>query len=436
MRAPKGPLRLHAPHTHHIAAHALNLLCKAFKICSNYSMATAQTSAASPIRKVLSVVLFNLLVYIVIGMPNAVLTIFVHTTLGYSTTLAGLTFALQYLATFAARSSAGRLVDRIGPKPVVIGGLLSCVCSGLLLGGAGLLPYAPSASLAIILLSRLFLGWAESWTATGVIIWNIHRVGAENTALAISWNGICSYGGIALGAPVGAALALLPAPYGGLVSVGALSAALPLFGLALIGFYHGAQPHPSTETPIAFSKALHLVLWHGSALAAGSIGFAAISSFLALYYAAHHWTGAATALAVFGIVFVCIRFFFASQIKRRGGVFVAIVSLLVEAIGLVVIGVFPSHTSALLGAALTGAGFSLLFPALGVLAVNKAGPHNRGAALSAYSIFLDLAIACSGFTLGPIIELAGYPAMFLASATCCLVGAMISYLLTRAPDHT
>ncbi|CEF54220.1 MFS transporter [Acetobacter ghanensis] len=399
-------------------------------------MVTAQASAASPLRKVLSVVLFNLLVYIVIGMPNAVLTIFVHTTLGYSTTLAGLTFALQYAATFATRSSAGRLVDKIGPKPVVIGGLLACICSGLLIGWAGALHNLPSASLGILLISRLFLGWAESWTATGVIIWNIHRAGAENTALAISWNGICSYGGIALGAPIGATLALLPPPYGGLVAVGALSAFLPVFGLALIGFYQGAQPHQSTENPIPFRKALHLVLWHGSALAAGSIGFAAISSFLALYYAAHHWAGAATALAVFGIVFVCIRFFFAGQIKRRGGVFVAIVSLLVEAVGLTIIGLFPTHYNALLGAALTGAGFSLLFPALGVLAVNKAGPYNRGAALSAYSIFLDLAIAGSGVTLGPIIEFSGYSAMFLTSAACCLAGAAISYRLKRSPHQS
>lgn len=406
------------------------------EICSNQAMATSQTSDTSPIRNVLTVVLFNLLVYIVIGMPNAVLTIFVHTTLGYSTTIAGLTFALQYAATFAARSSAGRLVDKIGPKPVVIGGLLTCVCSGLLLGWAATLPNIPTASLGILLLSRLFLGWAESWTATGVIIWNIHRAGAENTALAISWNGICSYGGIALGAPLGAALALMPPPYGGLVAVGGLSALLPLFGLALIGFYQGAKPHASAEKPISFRKALHLVLWHGSALAAGSIGFAAISSFLALYYAAHHWSGAATALAVFGGVFVCIRFFLAAQIKRRGGVLVAIISLLVEAIGLMIIGVFPSHTSALVGAALTGAGFSLLFPALGVLAVNKAGPANRGAALSAYSVFLDLAIACSGFTLGPIIELSGYPAMFMTSAGCCLTGAAISYMLARSPHHS
>ncbi|OUJ12842.1 MFS transporter [Acetobacter okinawensis] len=396
-------------------------------------MAITPTPASAPLHRVLTVVLFNLLVYIVIGLPNAVLTIFVHTTLGYSTTLAGLTFALQYAATFAARSSAGRLVDKVGPKPVVIGGLATCVCSGLLFGWAATLHNTPAISLAVMLLSRLFLGWAESWTSTGVIIWNIHRAGAENTALAISWNGICSYGGIALGAPVGAALALLPPPYGGLVAIGGLSVILPLLGLALIGFYQGAKPHASTQAPIPFRKALHLVVWHGSALAAGSIGFAAISSFLALYYAAHHWHGAATALAVFGVVFVCIRFFFAKQIKQRGGVFVAMTSLLVEALGLMIIGTFPSHTCALLGAALTGAGFSLLFPALGVMAVERAGPYNRGAALSAYSIFLDLAIACSGFTLGPIIELSGYRAMFLSSAGCCLLGATISYMLKRNP---
>ena len=395
-------------------------------------MVITQTSDASPLKRVLTVVLFNLLVYIVIGLPNAVLTIFVHTTLGYSTTLAGLTFALQYAATFAARSSAGRLVDKIGPKPVVIGGLIACVCSGLFMGWAATLQNTPALSLTIMLLSRLFLGWAESWTSTGVIIWNIHRAGAENTALAISWNGICSYGGIALGAPVGAALALFPPPYGGLVAIGGLSVALPLFGLTLIGFYQGAKPHAATHAPISFRKALHLVMWHGSALAAGSIGFAAISSFLALYYAVHHWHGAATALAVFGVVFVCIRFFFAAQIKRRGGVFVAMASLLVEAMGLMVIGIFPSQPCALAGAALTGAGFSLLFPALGVLAVNRAGPYNRGAALSAYSIFLDLAIACSGFTLGPIIELSGYRAMFLSSAGCCMLGAAISHMLKRS----
>ncbi|EHH67951.1 MFS transporter [Gluconobacter morbifer] len=383
----------------------------------------------SPTQRVLAVVLFNLLVYIVIGLPNAVLTIFVHQGLGYSTTVAGLTFSLQYFATFAARPSAGRLVDQIGPKPVVVGGLVTCVLSGILMAVSGMLGTTPGLSLAVLLFSRLLLGWAESWAATGVIVWNIRRAGAENTAIAISWNGICSYGGIAMGAPIGAKLSELPHPYGGLVSVGLLSVALPLFGLALIGFYHGVKPVPSTEAPISFPRALRLVLPHGAALAAGSIGFGAISSFLALYYSIHHWQGAATALAVFGFIFVVIRFFFASQIGKRGGVFVAIVSLAVECIGLMVLSFFPSPAAAIIGAALAGAGFSLLFPALGVLAVNSAGPQNRGAALGAYSIFIDLAIACSGLLLGQIIEFAGYQAMFGTAALCCVAGIFISRTL-------
>ncbi|OUI81622.1 MFS transporter [Gluconobacter sp. DsW_056] len=394
-------------------------------------MTAQETSVASPTKRVLAVVLFNLLVYIVIGLPNAVLTIFVHQALGYSTTVAGLTFSLQYFATFAARPSAGRLVDRIGPKPVVIGGLVTCVLSGLLLAGSGLLAATPLLSLGVLLSSRLLLGWAESWAATGVIVWNIRRAGAENTAIAISWNGICSYGGIALGAPVGAKLSLLAAPYGGLVSVGILSVVLPLFGLAIIGFYPAVQPLPATSKPIAFARALRLVLPHGSALAAGSIGFGAISSFLALYYSVLHWEGAATALAVFGFIFVVIRFFFASQIALRGGVFVAIVSLLVEALGLATLGLFQTPFAALVGAALTGAGFSLLFPALGVLAVNSAGPENRGAALGAYSIFIDLAIAFSGLFLGQVIEFAGYRTMFATTAVCCLGGVLISRSLGR-----
>ncbi|MFT8952213.1 MAG: MFS transporter [Gluconobacter sp.] len=396
-------------------------------------MTAEETPVSSPTKRVLTVVLFNLLVYIVIGLPNAVLTIFVHHTLGYSTTIAGLAFSLQYLATFAARPSAGRLVDSIGPKPVVLGGLVTCLISGLLMIGAGWSGETPAISLGILLLSRLFLGWAESWAATGVIVWNIRRAGAENTAIAISWNGICSYGGIALGAPIGAKLSQLPHPYGGIVSVGILSALLPLFGLALIGFYKGIKPLPATEKPVPFARALRLVLPHGMALAAGSIGFGAISSFLALYYAVLHWEGAATALSVFGIVFVVIRFFFASQIARRGGVFVAIVSLLIEAVGLACLAIFPSQGAALIGAALTGAGFSLLFPALGVLAVNSAGPQNRGAALGAYSIFIDLAIACSGLVLGQVIEFAGYKTMFGTTAVCCLVGVLISRSLGRKP---
>ena len=75
----------------------------------------------------------------------------------------------------------------------------------------------------MIFLSRLILGWGESWLATGSCLWGIARVGQEHTAQVISWSGICSYGGIAIGAPLGVWILKAWGLSGvGLVSVGYL----------------------------------------------------------------------------------------------------------------------------------------------------------------------------------------------------------------------
>jgi len=394
-------------------------------------MSAEGTQVESPTRRILTVVLFNLLVYIDIGLPMAVIPVFVHKTLLYSATIAGLAISLQYFATFASRASAGRRVDTIGPKPVVVAGLALTAVSGALVFAAGLCAQMAGVSLALLLVSRLFLGWGESWTATAVIVWNIRRVGAANTAQAISWNGVCSYGGIAFGAPVGEVLSHLGHPWGGLVSVGLLSFLLPVFGLSVIGPYQGIRPMPSKAPPMSFGAVFRRVLPHGSALAAGSIGFGAISSYLALYYSVEHWAGAAQALAGFGAIFVLVRFVLSRQIGRFGGTRVAVASLLMEAVGLVVLWLGNSPVMGGIGAALTGAGFSLVFPALGVLAVDRAGPENRGAALGAFSVFLDLAIGISGPFLGLVVEFDGYPALFLVAAAFSVGGAVISQILGR-----
>ena len=99
---------------------------------------------------------------------------------------------------------------------------------------------------------------------------------------------------------------------------------------------------------------------------------------------------------MFGTLFIGARLLFANTIKTYGGFRVAIVSFAFECSGLLLLWLAPVPHIALVGAALTGFGFALIFPALGVEAVALVPPASRGAALSAYSVFLDLSLGITG----------------------------------------
>ena len=77
---------------------------------------THQRTPRAVTLKILAAAIFNLICYINVGMPLAVIAGFVHQKLGFNTIIAGLSVSIAYLATFLSRPSACRWMDTKGPK--------------------------------------------------------------------------------------------------------------------------------------------------------------------------------------------------------------------------------------------------------------------------------------------------------------------------------
>ncbi len=61
----------------------------------------------------------------------------------------------------------------------------------------------PLISLLLLCLGRVILGIGQSFAGTGSTLWGVGVVGSLHIGRVISWNGIVTYGAMAMGAPLG-----------------------------------------------------------------------------------------------------------------------------------------------------------------------------------------------------------------------------------------
>jgi MFS family permease len=385
---------------------------------------TSNTSKGST-RHIVGFTYFTFVVYLSVGLPLAVLPPHVHLHMGYSAALAGLVISVQYVATLASRPWAGRISDRAGAKVSVLWGMGCCALSGLVLIAAAALHTIPWLSLSALFLSRLVLGVGESLGSTGSTLWGITSAGQDSTAKVISFNGISTYGGMALGAPLGVVLD----QQWGLASIGLLILLIGGFSLLLASRKEPVKVTPGEHLP--FRDVALRVAPHGMALALGGIGYSALATFVTLFYLSRHWTGAALCLTAFGLAFIAARLLFIQTISRSGGYPVAIVCLTVESVGLLLMWQASSPWMALAAAATTGFGFSLVFPSIGVEAVKRVTESNRGAALGVYTAFADVSFFLTGPLAGVVIGVWGYSSAFLFALISVLVGLGIAVVLRQ-----
>jgi predicted MFS family arabinose efflux permease len=222
------------------------------------------------------------------------------------------------------------------------------------------------------------------------------------------------YIAFAAGAPAGS---VLYAHYG-FLAVAVATAVVPF--LALLFVVPLDPVSPSARSSPRLREVLGAVWLPGLGLGLSCVGFGAITTFVVLLFAQRGWDHAWATLTAVSVAFVVGRILFGHLPDRVSGPRIALACILVEAAGQFVIWLAPNPETVFAGAALSGLGYSLVFPAFGVEAVRRAPPENRGLAMGVDTACLDLALGIAGPTLGLFASGAGLSAVFLFSAIIVL----------------
>ncbi|CAB3913963.1 putative MFS-type transporter YfcJ [Achromobacter insuavis] len=395
---------------------------------SNASTAAALPAAGGTARpvfmQILPLALAVFVGFFMVGLPMPVLPLYVDGVLAQGALVVGIVAGLQFAAALLSRAWSGALADRRGAKRAVVTGFLLGSVAGLLyLLADDLAQPQPRAALAALMAGRALMGCAESLIVTGALSWGVGHVGPQNAGRVMAWIGVAIYAAFGLGAPAGMQL------YGaaGFAGIAWATVIIPVLALALVLPQRGVPPAGGVRTP--FYRVLGLVMLPGLGLALTSVGFGVITAFITLLFAQRGWDGAAWMFSLFGVGFIVARLFFAGLPDKLGGARVALVCVLIEAAGQWLIWMGPTPAWAFAGALLSGAGYSLAFPAFGVEAVRRVPPASRGAAMGAYVAFLDVALGIASPAAGWLAGMQGYGAVYALGGACALGAVFVAMAL-------
>lgn len=356
------------------------------------------------------------------GAAIAVIPIYIKTNLQFGSFVISIIIALQYLSTLLSRAFAGNLTDSIGGKTAILWGSIAAIICGLMHWACAATKLSLM-KLFFIAIGRVILGISESLIITGALAWALNQAGHKHAGRIMAWNGNAMYAGIALGALGGSWLI----NNGGFLWVAYASILSPsIAGL----FVWSLENYPvSNHTRLPFYTIIRNILLPGIGLLLATLGYGVILSFLALLFQTQHWPHAERGIAAFGLAYVLVRFFFSGLPDRYGGAQVAFYAMLIEAIGQGLIFLSNQQSTVIVGCLLTGTGFSLVVPSLGIEAIKRTPVHNRGAAMGGFLAFFDLCFCIAIPLAGFITHGVNYQIVYLLGAFSALIGMYIAWKL-------
>jgi MFS family permease len=359
--------------------------------------------------------------YLALGATLQVLPRFVTRRFDAGSELVGAVIAVASLAAAALRPVAGWAADAGWARRSV----LTAGALGVLAG----LGHLWSPNLGVLLSARLLFGASEGALFVAAVAWVLRLVRPERRGGIAGWFGLSMWGGLALGPALAVGLGHL----GGLNLVWVAVIALPAVGLALTLTTRPPDapitPRPGTRRRLLPPSAR----LPGTAMGLASYGYGTIATLLLLLLDHGRIGGQGVALSLFALAFVVTRATGSPLVNRLGGTAVAVISSLVEAIGLILIASASTLPVAVVGIVICGVGVALLYPAMVAITIARTPSEHHGAAVGVMTSFWDLAIVVAGPIGGLVANFAGYPAAFCLAAGAAIAATLIIATALRVP---
>lgn len=350
---------------------------------------------------------------------------------GYATSRFGATGAMAGLASgsfivgaLIARVPAGKALDLVGRKKLLVGCLVVFVLASLLDGPAG--------SLWLLLAARTVHGMAFGVASTTVSASVMALIPAARRGEGTGYFLVSTTLSSAVG-PFVAIQLIHNWGYGALFAFSIVCSVAALGVALLVRLPELPEPRqdarswwrlrPSDVLDPQALPVTTMALVAGGAYSgvltfvnpyAGDIGLVASASF---YF------------VVFAVFVLCARTVVGRIQDTRGDNAAMYPALVSFAAGLGMLAWAPASTAFLASAALVGLGFGSLIPSTQAIAVTEAPDERVGLATSTFFIMLDLGTAAGPLLLGALTTVAGYRGMYATVAVLVLASTVLYHFV-------
>ena len=346
----------------------------------------------------------------------------------------GAVIGIQATCALLSRFPVGSWSDRYGSRLFAFGGaalmVVSCVAFILSMSFRAAIPIGGGVPILLVLASILS-GVALSMFSTAASTYIAYTVPISRRAEAVGYYGVLQ--GLAQGFGAGVSIVIVDGMgFGALYAIaGVATVAAAILSLGL-----REDSRPKSATPMGAGFRLHRgVVAPSLAQYSVIVGTGAAFSFIPLLGISRGVTNPGlyfTAVAISSIVARLLT----GRIADRRGRFAAIVpGMIVTAVGMYIVSSAASAEAFLLAGVAVGIGFATAQPALQALAIDLAGPAERGTAMATFWAFTDFGVITGSFLSGQIVAVSGFGAVFVVSAVMPLVGVagLLAWRQLRSP---